>query len=214
MEFKTFAITFRPSNGVSDLHIEKTMKWVRKHGEYYHVITEKTGSSRHIHAAVFLKKEKTQGNVCVMLCGLYQDLTPEEKTVLRRGVKVLYNYDWISNYLDKDDDTVVIASNLPEKSRLESYFPEKPDDPIVNRARKCSAYYHELEDLWRKRQPVAVEINTITARDFLFRMMYSERCINVIRDDKTIIQTARHLVRWLNKSEVSTIELPVFEKEE
>jgi len=54
----------------------------------------------------------------------------------------------------------------------------------------------------------------LTARDFLFNMMYNERCINVIRDDKAIVQTARHLVRWLNKATHSTIELAPFEKEE
>jgi hypothetical protein len=44
--------------------------------------------------------------------------------------------------------------------------------------------------------------------------MYSLRILPVIKDDKTIIQTARHLTRWLTKKEHSTIELPPFEKEE
>lgn len=215
MEFKTFAITFRPRNGVTDYHVEKCMKWVRKHSLYYHVITEKSGSAKHIHAAVFLHKEKTKSNVCVMWCGLFSDLDPEEKTVLRRGVKILYNYDWINSYLDKDDETVVVSSNLPEKSHLESWFPEKP--VTVNaesRVRKCSVFYHELADLWRKHQPVTVEVNTMNARDFLFKLMYGLKCINIIRDDKAIIQTARHLVRFINGTCQSTIELPVFEKEE
>jgi len=45
-------------------------------------------------------------------------------------------------------------------------------------------------------------------------MMYAERVLPVMRDDKTIVQTARHLVRWLNKTSYSSIELAPFEKEE
>jgi len=212
--YKTYAVTIRPKDGVTDEHVEKTMKWCRKHCRYYHVVTEKTGSQRHIHAALFLNKEKKKNDVCIMMVGLFKGLTPEEKTVLRRGVKIMYNWDFIDSYLDKDDDTEVIASSLPEDRHIESFFPPKPVSLSVARTKKCSVYYHELETLWFKYQSTTFEVSTVTARDFLFKMMYSERCIPVIRDDKQIIQTARHLVRWINKAEVSTIELPCFEKEE
>lgn len=212
--FKTFAFTIRPKDGVSDEHVDKTVKWCRKHALYYHVVTEKTGCERHVHGGVILNKEKTKGDVCIMLCGLLKGLSAEEKTVLRRGVKIMYNWDFIDKYCDKDDDTVVIGSHLPEERHIEGYFPPKPLGVSEERQKKCSAYYWDLETLWFKHQPPGVEVNTIVARDFLFKMMYSLRVIPVIRDDKAIVQTARHLVRWLNRAEHNTIELPVFEKEE
>lgn len=212
--YKTFAITIRPKDGVSDQHVDKTMKWCRKHALYYHVITEKTGSQRHIHAGVFLNKEKKKNDVCIMLCGLFKDLTAEEKSVLRKGVKIMYNWDFIDNYLDKDDDTCVVGSNLPEERHIEGYFPPKPLEKKEGSARKCSLYYHELERMWYEHRNPAFEVTTVTTRDFLFEMMYDKRILPVIRDDKQIIQVSRHLTRWLNKVTSSSIELPVFEKEE
>lgn len=211
--FRSFALTVRPRDGVSDDHVTKMVKWCKRHCDYYHVVTEKTGHERHLHVGLFLKSPKTKSNIGVMMKCLYKDLENEEKKVLLKGIAIMYNADFIENYLDKDDDTVVIESCLPEAKHMEGYFPPKPKSTDT-RARKCSAYYHELEHLWFEHVSPHMEINTVTARDFLFKMMYSERCLAVIRDDKQIAQVARHLVRWLNKAETSTIELAPFEKEE
>lgn len=213
LSFKTYAVTVRPLGGIADEHIVKFVKWVKRHCEYYHVITEKTGSERHIHSGLVLKNPKTRSNMGVLLKCLFKTLTPEEHRVLLRGVKIMYNDDFISRYMDKGDDTVVVESNLPENRCFEAYYPPKPVD-LVSRTRKCSAFYHELEGLWYKHHQPHHDVNTMTARDFLFKMMYSERCLAVIRDDKQISQTARHLVRWLKKLENSTISLPPFESEE
>jgi len=213
LTFKTFAFTLRPLDGVTDEQIEKFVKWVKKHCEYYHVITEKESHERHIHAGVVLKFAKTRSNVGVMIKCLFKGLSVQEYKVLLGGIKIMYNDDFIRKYLNKDDHTVVIESCLPEAGTMESYYPPKPVDSTGTK-RKCSAYYHELESLWYKFQEPHHEVNTMCVRDFLFKMMYSERCLPVIRDDKQIIQTARHLVRWILKKENSSIQLPPFESEE
>lgn len=210
--FKTYAVTVRPSDGITDPQIEKFVKWVKRHCVYYHVVTEKDGSQRHIHSGLVLKEPKLKTNVTAMLKGLFKQMSTDEHRVLSRGVKIMYNDDFIQQYLDKDDDTVVIESCLPESGTLESFYPPKPTTPEV--PRKCSAYYHELEALWYKHQAPHHDVNTMCVRDFLFKMMYSDRVIPVIRDDKQIIQVARHLVRWIKKADASTIVLPPFESEE
>lgn len=213
-KFTTFALTIRPKDGITDHHIKLTMGFIRRTCEYYHVVTEKEGSQRHIHAGIVLKKESTKGDLTTRILRLFNDLSVEERSVLRKGVKIMYNMDFITKYLDKDDDTVVLASNLPEAGSMESYFPDKPLTPQEGKERKCSVYYHELERMWYENRAPHHEVNTVTTRDFLFEMMYAKRCLPVIRDDKQIIQVSRHLTRWLNKVTTSTIELPVFEKEE
>lgn len=212
MKFSSFALTFRPLNGVSDDQVSVLSKWIRKRCEYYHIVTEKQGSERHVHAGIFLKKEMDRSNLAVLLSRLFPDLSASEKSVWLRGIKVMYNNDFIKNYLDKDDDTDIICSSLPEAGHLESFFPPIPAEAV--KLPRHSLFYHELEALWLQHIPLGHEINTQTARDFLFDMMYNKRCINVIRDDKQIVQTARHLVRWLKKLSYSTIELAPFEKEE
>lgn len=210
---KSYAVTIRPRDGITDDHITRFMKWVRKACEYYHVVTEKTDHERHVHAGLFLKSSASRSNVVTQMTRMFDGLSSEEKRVLRNGIKIMYNGDFIKNYLDKDDGTVVVASSLPEVACMEAYFPPKPQ-PKVSQAKKCSHYYHELETLWYTYNGPTVEVNSLTCRDFLFRMMYSDRVLAVIRDDKQIIQVSRHLTRWLNKADSSSIVLPPFEKEE
>lgn len=215
VKYRTFAFTVRPRDGITDGQVKSFMTFIRRRCIYYHVVTEKSGSSRHVHAGVVFKEGQLRSSVLVQVVRIFKDLTTDEKSVLRSGVKIMYNWDFINSYLDKNDETVVVASCLPEKGHVESYFPVKPvKDGTLLLSKKCSMYYHELEALWYKHSIPGIEINTETVRDFLFNVMYNLRVLSVIRDDKLIVQTSRHLVRWLNKSTKSSIVLPVFEKEE
>jgi len=215
-KFRTYALTMRPRNGVTTNQISAVTKWIKKRCSHYHIVTEKTGAALHIHAALYLKVDVEKSNLTQVWIRLMkaQSLDSKELAVARKGVKIMYNNDWVSTYLDKDDDTVVIESCLPELESLIQHYPPKPVTATAAKARKCSAYYHELEALWEKHKRPLLEVNSENCRHFLFNMMYNERCINVIRDDKQIIQTARHLTRWLNKASESTIQLAPFELEE
>lgn len=214
--FSSYALTLNPRDGVNDEVVSAVTQWIKKRCLYYHIVTEKTGTQRHVHAALYLRIQVTRSNLTtVWLRELKKfDFDTEEISVARKGVRILYSNDFIDNYLNKDDDTVVIESCLPEKGELTQYYPPKPLPTTTSRKRKCSAFYHELEELWHKHKRPLLEVNTENCRHFLFNMMYNERCINVIRDDKTIIQTARHLTRWLNHAHESTIQLAPFEIEE
>lgn len=212
MKFTTFALTFRPRL-LDDDHVAKLAKWITQRSVYYHIVTEKKDGARHIHAALVLRKEMARSNLQTLLGRLFV-LDPAER---RHAwcLKVWYNGDWLQQYLDKNDDTVVVSSCLPESRRLDSYFPPVPSsDKPVDKKTRCSVYYRKLESLWNEYQPPHMEVNTVTVRNFLFKMMYAERVIDIIRDDKGVIQVARHLTRWLKKLDESTIELPPYEKEE
>lgn len=215
VRFRTFALTLRPRNGVTDSQVETLTEWIRKRSEYYHVVTEKQGSARHVHAGIYLKKGVSRSNLVVIYQRLLKSfgLDYDERAVAIKGVHIMYNNDFVSSYLNKGDNTVVIATSLPEVGRLESWYPPKPA-PKATSVERHSRYYYELEALWYKYTAPEFEVNTRNARDFLFSMMYAERTIAVIKDDRQIIQVARHLCRWLKELRYSTIELPCFEKEE
>jgi len=215
-KFKTFAVTIRPRNGIDDDAVTVVTEWIRKRSQYYHVITEKTGSAKHIHAALYLRLEITKSNMNTLLCRLGKKigLDNEEITVMRQGLKILYSNDFVTTYLNKDDDTVVIATSLPEKQLLESWYPPKPLPLNKKKVQRHSKYYWDLEALWFTHKRPIEECNTQNVRNFLFNMMYAKRLIPVIRDDKSIVQTARHLTRFINKKDESTIELAPFENEE
>lgn len=201
----TYAITHRPKDGVDDKSIGILVEWCQKKCKYYKVITEKEDHERHIHAAVFLKEPTDCSNVKKSIMRLFPDLLPEEKMVLRQGIKISGNTQWL-DYLEKGDSTVVIQSNLPEKSHLESYY-SQPDLP--SKVRKNLSYYGRLEKLWYEHVDPSRVQNPVNCRHFLFNMMYNKRLIDVLRDDKTIIQTSRHLARYLNRVTESVIEKTV-----
>lgn len=214
--FTTFAVTVRPRDGITDDHIALFTAFVKKHCTYYYIITEKTGSQRHIHSALFFRIPKTRSNVATYLTRLFKHFDSQEKADLQRGLKILYSNDFILKYMDKDDDTVVIERNLPEVSSLEAFYPPLPNPTPLAEVRRL-AYHSEMnqyETLWRLHVPPHVEINTGTVRDFLFNMMYNVRTIGLM-DDKKIIFMSKSFTRWMNRTSYCPDSfLPPFVSEE
>lgn len=216
-KFKSYAITIRPRNGIDEDQLPLVTDWIKKRCSHYHIVTEKEGSARHLHAAMYLLTPVKRSNMTVVLgrLGKKIGMDAEEICVMNRGVRILYSNDFVTNYLDKDDDTVVIASCLPEMGSLNSFYPPKPVADVNQRkVAKHSKYYWELEKLWYEHKRPIDEPNTQNMRNFLFDMMYNKRLIPVIKDDKSILQVSRHLTRWVKKVDESTLELAPFEKEE
>jgi len=197
-----YAITHRPKDGVSDKDCTVLIDYLQKKSKYYKVITEKEGHERHIHAVAYLKEPTLPKSIVRALTNLYPALRVEEKIVFRQGIKVSKSLQWL-DYLTKGDSTVVLADNLPEKAHLESFYPVRKTTP---RETKKLTYYLRLEKLWYEHARPMLVANPENCRHFLFNMMYSERLIDVIRDDKSIIQISRHLARYINKVKESVIE--------
>ncbi len=187
MKIRTFAITVRPRGGVTPDDKTKFVKWIRRKAEYYRIIEEKEGTALHLHAGLFLKEETARSSVLTMMRRMFDRFSPEEHQVLRGGIKIMYNMDWCLSYLNKPDEVMtVLADNLPEAGMLESWFPPVPD-PKRAPAKKMSPMYQELEALWYEHQRPDIEKNAHNCRNFLYRMMYKDRLISVMRDDRTII---------------------------
>ena len=195
---RSFALTLRPRHGVTDDEIKSLVKWTKKNAEYYYVITEKKDHERHVHAALFLKTKKTRSNFATDMLRLFKHLDIEEKACLRGGIKKMYNSDFVTNYLEKDDDTVVIEKNLPEISTLDSYFQEVPP-PSKKGPAQTDPFYSNLEKLWYQYKRPIEETNPPNLRNFLMNMMNNERKIRVIADNKKIFQISVALSRYINK---------------
>lgn len=220
---KSYAITIRPRDGISEQQITKFCNYVTRKSIYYHVVTEGTMADRHIHAGVVFHKAAERRNVINEILRLYPELDAKERTVLRAGIKIMYNNDWINKYTEKNGADVEgsdgtreeIISCLPESRHLDAYFPPKPEAKSSEAKRKeHNKRYQQLEKLWFQYQTPGTEVNTPNCRAFLARMMYKENEINIPSQDKEIIQMARHLTRWLCNVQHDVWELAPFEKEE
>lgn len=206
-KFSTYAITLRPINGVTDIELEGFQKLVKRICSHYHVVTEKTGHERHIHAALYLKRECTRSNVSMIItrhCKKFSYDDSERKVALQ-GVKIMYNHDWLEKYLDKDDSTEVICSDLGPRESLIAMYPEKPREKAKP---KASLYYHHLEELWKEHEGDPDDFSIQDVHGFMFRMMYHDRLINVTRDDRTLTNVTKNLYRFLLKRDVPDYEMP------
>lgn len=210
-KFQTFAFTLRPRAGVTDAQIDKLCKYLKNHANWWKVITEKEGDARHVHAVWVMKTPCTRSHVLVYLTRMYKDLDPEEMAIMKKGLKIWYNKDFL-DYLNKGDDTVVVEENLPEVSYLESLFPDEPTTKVEKKP-FMHATMETYEKLWRLHQPVHVVVNTQNARDFLMSMQFEKRVIGLMTDQQ-MIQHSKWLVRWMVKANTYTQSLPPYELEE
>lgn len=213
-QIRSYAITLRPRTGVSDEQIQTLVKWVKKNCEYYFVITEMTMADRHVHAGLFLKKKKTKSNFSTDMLRLFKDLDVEEKSVFRKGIRMMYNNDFIDNYLTKntDGETVVIERSLPEVATLNSYYLECPA-PKKKGPSAVDPFYANLEKLWWEHKRPIEETNPSNLRNFLMNMMNNERKIRVIADNKKIFSISCALSRYINKESSFFVEPDPFHQD-
>jgi len=212
LSVRSYALTFRPRDGISDVQVSTMVKWIKKNCDYYYVITEKTDHERHLHAGLFLKKKKTSSNFATDMLRLFKELDVEEKATLRKGIKFMYNNDFITNYLNKGDDTVVVERNLPEEKHLSSYFSEIPA-PKKRGPTATDPYYANLEKLWYEYKRPIEECNPNNIRHFLMNMMNNERKIRVIADNKKIFSISCALSRYINKETSWNVEPDPFHQD-
>ena len=88
-KYNTWAITIRPTNSITNEQIEGVTTWITKICDYYHIITEKDGYERHLHAALFLKKDDHRSNINNRILSvpcLKDTLTGNEQAVNRISI--------------------------------------------------------------------------------------------------------------------------------
>lgn len=209
---RSYALTFRPQGGVTDTQISILLTWIRKAAEYFSIITEKEGDARHVHAAIFLRKASTRSNLTITLTRLFKSLTIEEKAVFQKGIKSMYNSDFITNYMEKGDDTIVIETNLPEIATLDSYFSEVPDQRKRG-STSTDPFYANLESLWYLHKRPIEECNPSNIRNFLMDMMNNKRTIRVIADNRKIFSISCALARYINKESSFNVEPDAFHQD-
>lgn len=212
-KYQSYAVTVRPRDGATSEHDDILINFVKKYCEYYYVVSEKLDRERHLHGGLFFKKKYTRSDVTIMLKRCYRELDDDEKRVLARGVRIMYNMDFIDNYLDKDDETEEVCKNLPEAKFLEGYWPPTAEQQKARADKAVDKFYANLEYLWFQHQRPGVEINYHSVSCFLDRMMCKDRLIRCIPNDDRFKQTARMLVRYLSKSSTYVVPLRPWEED-
>jgi len=157
-KFKTYCVTHRFREGITESQITKFANYLKKKCDYYYLITEKDGVERHLHFCFICKLSVSRSALTMEVTRLFPELDVDEKKVLLRGIKVWNNRDFL-DYMEKGDGTVIIEKNLSEVGFLEQYFPVTD---IVIPSKKLQNYVlmERLETLWKNHVPSHWSINT------------------------------------------------------
>lgn len=218
---KALAITLRPRGGITDDDIAMFLNIVLDRTDWLHVITEKTDEERHIHAALYLKRETTVSAFTQTLKRKFEKSFDERKSIWKYAtvVRTMYNDDFLSKYLideniegaKSEDESVVLETKLPDEEVRASYYSDVP--PRKKTRPHGDAYYLKLEKLYYEHAKQICEdddcmCHTLSPSDkptleqierFLCRMMYKERRLNVISDSRKMRRVCKNLRCFIMK---------------
>jgi len=203
VKYASYAVTVRPRDGVTDDHLCLLTKLYERSSTFHHSITEKEGTATHNHAAVYLKESSTLSNFRRKVAACLPD---DLRTKHAVKVKIMYNDDWLAQYLDKDDHTQLISTLLPtDRTELHAWYPAKDD----TRAKKpVSAEFLKWEAMYiADGLPIPPTIrssacNYDSVQHFFANHTYTVRDIAIIPHDvhdRKWDQRSIQLRRFLNR---------------
>lgn len=209
MAYRSWAITYRPTNGISDDEIDVLTKWMGK-ADFHYAVIHAHGQQRHMHASIWLPNATTRSNLInriLSIKGIH--LTGPEKNVLTKkdGIKIQWDSNFIGNYMLTHDDPRVVSEKLPEPTFeqnlvspiLEGYYPE-PDDQRAKREFKGSPWYLNMEKKWHEMPPQQITEESVGI--FVHHHMFVARTIQVIEDPRKLAQKISALVKFLWKTDI------------
>lgn len=195
--YKSWAFTIRPLKGFQEKSEDRLLKWLSKQDGAFACI-EMEGEARHCHGQIFISGEgRTKGtinksleNICATTI---DDWNPAQNIVLRRGTKIAYNDDFITEYLSKEDN--IIFNNPPENTSI--YYPSKEEqEKTINKSKSQNQTYFGLKEEWKTFN----EDNHFTLEDvaiWLMDKMYKYDTYRIIEDDKRRKQFTKSLYFYL-----------------
>lgn len=204
--FRSFAITIRPRDGVTDKTVSAYLKWFGNL-DYAFVCTEKDGVERHIHAQIWTVNAKAKGDItkqveriCERTVGDWDQL---QKKVLRSGIKIAYS-DWYLDYLKenelKDSSCNILYERLPENTY--SYYPtEEEQEQVRTTATAVDPRFTDLEfkcnEFFTLR---GISLSPKNVASFLADAMFNSRTIKVMMHQRDRTALALTLYAFMSKS--------------
>ena len=204
MEYKSFAFTIRPKNGLTDKLESRIIQWLKKQ-DYAFAVTEMSAEAKHLHGQIFCECPRAKGAVQLSLERIQESVDPDwcpaSKKVLRRGVKIAYNSQFIEEYLNKDDSTVIF-NNPPDEE--EGYYPsEEEQQKVKDTANAVDKRLHSIYTLYQewfsnnKGMLENIPLREQRIAMFLYDAWYVSKTLptqNNIKYEKELARRVRHYI--------------------
>lgn len=150
MEYKSYAFTVRPRDGLTP-ELERRLKvWLSKQ-DYAFAVTEMEAEARHMHGQIFSNIARTKSSVQVSLERIQESCDPNwcpaSKKVLRRGVKIAYSNHFIDEYLNKSDSKIIY--NNPPEEESEFYPSEEEQKKVKEQAQAVDKRLYAISILYQ-----------------------------------------------------------------
>lgn len=204
-KFISYSLTLRPRGGITEDDLNLLKKITVKYCLYWFIITEKEDESRHIHAALYLKKETTVSAFNQMMKRVFEGTFLERESIwgVAYKAKPMYNDDFVSKYMTKGDKTVEVDSHIPDLVERCSYYRDIPTKKVGKQT--GDPYFAKLEKLYFEYCPKgklapSTEPTLQEMESFMCRMMFKERRIRVITDSRKMRRTCKCLRQYIMKA--------------
>lgn len=204
MSYRSYCITVRPREGITDRTSTEIVKWLSK-CEYSFAVLEMEEESRHLHAQIWLDKPRARGDICKQIQRVCErtidDWDNPQLKVLRQGVKIGYS-DWYLDYLAenelKDTPPNILLDNPPSKT-MDFYPTEEEQDNIQSLKTAVDPRFCRLEiDFLEWLGERSITHNTVCK--FLAEAMFVNRTIKVILQHRDRKALGISLYAYVNKS--------------
>ncbi len=208
-EFRSFAFTIRPSNGVENNgDLEKSViLYLSKYQGF--LVSEKEGHERHLHGQIFFEKPKRKFDINKQLNLICQrnisEWNLDQQRVLHSGTKVAYSDDWYCQYTNKECESELVYSDMPT-STTEYYPSPEEQNRVMARSHAVDKTFHHLKEMYEE-DPVVVHNIKKNApsqdqiREWLYVQMYVKKKIRVIEDRRKFNQRASSLYHYIISNE-------------
>lgn len=200
-KYKSFAITVRPRQGISEAVSKEVIKWLEKQ-DYYGYVFEGEGITRHMHAQVWMEKAVPKGVIQMAMVRIGErklaDWDEEQKSVMRRGIRIAYS-DWLNDYcLENDEKIDPENKEVNEPLKTNEFYPtEEEQEALEKKVTACDQKYHDLNVMYTDWLEKNGKVNRLgLAAEFLSWAMFSEKCIKVIEDPKVRRWRAECLMKY------------------
>ena len=200
--YKSYAFTIRPRNGINASIVSDTIRWLKRQ-EYGFLVQEMKDEAAHLHGQLWIDVPRLKGTVALALEKLQERNDPEwdpaSKKVLRRGVKIAYNSDFVEEYLAKEDN--ILYNNPPEYES--SYYPSKEEQAAVQEAHKAAdKRLHQLSIMYKQfAEKLNPEMDTeYKIAKFLYNSWYIDKTIPTLQNLRYEQELRRKLHHYIYPS--------------
>lgn len=204
MSYRSWCITIRPRDGLSDKTLDAAKKWLQK-CPYSFAVLEMDHEARHLHAQIWYNEPKVRGDICKQIQRICErtisDWDDAQKKVLRQGVKIAYS-DWYLDYLAENglkEKPNIILENPPDKT-LDFYPTEEEQQNIQIMKTAVDPRFANLEIKfyeWVGERDVSLKV----VSQFLAIQMFQERTIKVLLHQRDRKALAVSLLAYVQKSD-------------